>query len=302
MKKNMKKPNLFIVGAPKCGTTSMHKYLAQHPEIFMSSFKEPHYFSPDVNFFWRLKELPEYLSLFESAGNAKYLGESSPGYIYSEVASQQIKAFSPDSKIIIMLRNPPDMLYSLHGEFLLWKLEDILDFSEALAAQEERRQGKRIPKSSKEPNLLFYFDWVKYSIQVKRYFDIFSEKNVHIILFNELVKDTANVYRKTLEFLEVDPNVQAELKVRNAAKPLPNLAVRSFWCKYPYFVKILRDFFSDAWVDFILYDIGKLTQPQRPKNIDPELRLRLMKQFQPEIKELAHLLNWDEHTLQLWLQ
>ena len=298
----MSKPNLFIVGAPKCGTTSMHKYLAQHPEIFLSSYKEPHYFSPDVNFFWRFKELPKYLSLFESTGNVNYVGESSPGYIYSEVAPQQIKAFSPDAKIIIMLRNPPDMLYSLHGEFLLCRLENILDFSEALAAQEDRRQGKRIPSSCEEANLLFYFDWVKYSVQVKRYLDVFGKENVHIILFNELVENTANVYRQTLEFLGVDPNFEVELKVINAAKPLPNFAVRTFCCKYPYVIKNLRGLFSDPWVDFILYDIGKLTQPQRPKKIDPEVRLRLMKQFQPEIEALAHLLNWDDHRLQLWLQ
>ncbi|MCP2728272.1 sulfotransferase family protein [Limnofasciculus baicalensis] len=103
----MKKPNLFVVGAPKCGTTSMHNYLGQHPEIFMSSPKELHYFSRDIDCFTgKIKELYNYLQLFDSAGNAKYIGESSPEYLYSEVASQQIKELCSDAKIIIMLRNP----------------------------------------------------------------------------------------------------------------------------------------------------------------------------------------------------
>jgi hypothetical protein len=299
----MKKPNLFIAGAPKCGTTSMHNYLSQHPEIFMSSRKETHYFSSDIDCFpGRVKELSNYLQLFESAGNAKYIGESSPEYLYSEVAAQQIKEFCSDVKIIIMLRNPPDMLYSLHGDFLLWEDEDILDFSEALAAQEERKQGKKLPKSCKEAKFLLYFDWVKYSTQVRRYFKVFGEENVHVILFNEFVKDTANIYRQTLEFLGVDPNFPVKIKVRNPSKPLPNIAVRSLFCKYPYLVDKLESSSYADLVKFLFYDIGKFAQPQRPKKIDPELRLELMKHFQPEIEELASLLNWDEQRLQLWLQ
>ena len=299
----MKKPNLFVVGAPKCGTTSMHNYLGQHPEIFMCSLKETHYFSPDLDCFsGRIKEISDYLPLFDSAGHAKYIGESSPEYLYSEVAAKQIKEFCSDAKIIIMLRNPPDMLYSLHGDFLLWKDEDIFDFSEALAAQEERKKGRKLPKTCKEIKFLLYFDWVKYSTQVRRYFKMFGKENVHIILFNEFVKDTANIYRQTLEFLGVDPNFPVEIKVKNPSKPLPNIAVRSLFRKYPGFVDKLE---SSSYVDlvtFLFYDIGKIGQPQRPNKIDPELRLKLIKHFQPEIEELASLLNWDEQRLQLWLE
>lgn len=302
----MKKPNLFIVGAPKCGTTSMHNYLGQHPEIFMSDPKELHYFSPDVDYFpQKIKGLSNYLQFFDSAGDAKYIGESSPEYLYSEVAAQQIKEFCSDAKIIIMLRNPPDMLYSLHGDLLLWKDEEILDFSEALAAQEERKQGRKIPKSSKsgkEIKFLLYFDWVKYSTQVRRYFKMFGKENVHIILFNEFVKDTASIYCQTLEFLGVEPDFPVEKKVKNPSKPLPNIAVRSFFRKYPNLVEKLESSSYADLVKFLFYDIGKFGQPQRPKKIDPELRLKLMKHFQPEIEELASLLNWDEQRLQLWLQ
>ena len=299
----MKKPNLFVVGAPKCGTTSMHDYLGQHPEIFMSSRKELHYFSQDINSFpGKIKELSDYLRLFDSAGDAKYMGESSPEYLYSEVAAQQIKEFCSEAKIIIMLRNPPDMLYSLHGDFLLWKDEDILDFSEALAAQEERKQGRKLPKSCNDRKFLLYFDWVRYSTQVRRYLNVFGKENVHIILFNEFHNDTANIYRQTLEFLGVDPNFTVKIKVKNASKPLPNIAVRSFFCKFPHFVDRLESSSYADWVKFLFYDLGKFAQPQRPNKIDPELRLKLIKHFQPEIEELANLLNWNEQRLQLWLQ
>ena len=299
----MEKPNLFVVGAPKCGTTSIHDYLGQHPEIFMSPRKELHYFAQDIsNLSGEMKTVTDYLQFFNSAGNAQYRGESSPEYLYSEVAFQKIKALCPDAKIIITLRNPPDMLYSLHGDYLLWQDEDILDFSEALAAQEDRKQGRRMPKGRHDIKFLMYFDWVKYATQVKRYFEAFGQENVHIILFNELLQDTPKIYRQMLEFLGVDPDFVPKVMVKNPSKPLPNKIVRSFFRKYPLFIEKLE---SSAYVNLakvIFYDIGQIGQKQRPKKMDSELRLKLMQHFQPEIDELASLLGWSEQRLQHWLK
>ena len=113
------KPDFFIVGAPKCGTTALYTYLKQHPEIFMSPQKEPQFFANDVlgdrrhTCTWA-----EYLSCFAAARGAKRIGEASVAYLGSPCAPKQIKMFNPAAKIIIMLRNPVDMMHSLHNQRL----------------------------------------------------------------------------------------------------------------------------------------------------------------------------------------
>ena len=93
------KPNFFIVGAPKCGTTSLHEYLQRHPDVFMPFFKEPHFFGSD------LVRLPlsrqfrakpgRYLKLFRDARGEKRIGESSPWYLASQRAADEIHAYDP---------------------------------------------------------------------------------------------------------------------------------------------------------------------------------------------------------------
>ena len=125
-----RKPDFFIVGAPKCGTTSMFHYLRQHPQIFMPDNKEPHYFGKDLikmsdEF---IDNEDEYLNLFKDAKSDQKLGEASTFYLYSKSAYKEIKEYNPDAKIIIMLRNPIDFLHSLHSQLLFSGYEDELDF------------------------------------------------------------------------------------------------------------------------------------------------------------------------------
>ena len=117
----IKIPNLFIVGAMKSGTSSLHNYLATHPEIYMSEFKEPQYFA-DLGKDISRNQFPTeeaYLSLFKNAGNAKIIGESSTNY--SKIPEftgvpQRIKAFSPEAKIIYIMRDPIERALSHYWE------------------------------------------------------------------------------------------------------------------------------------------------------------------------------------------
>src|SRR6266545_5937438 len=133
----MRRPDFFIVGAPKCGTTALNDYLKDHPEIFISARKELHFFGSDLVFRGprRITE-QEYLSFFAPARHEKRLGEASVWYLYSQQAAAEIKAFSPAARIIIMLRNPVDMMYSLHSQRLYNGRETISDFAKALATEE----------------------------------------------------------------------------------------------------------------------------------------------------------------------
>lgn len=123
-----RKPNLFLVGEQKAGTSSLHKMLSMHPEIAMSHLKEPGYFCTDFheesdryhknNKYFSYRNINDYLKLFESHGKEDYLGESSSIYFYSATALSNIAAFNKDAKIVLLLRDPVTFLPSLHSQYI----------------------------------------------------------------------------------------------------------------------------------------------------------------------------------------
>ena len=116
----MKKPNFFLIGGPKCGTTSLQEYLAQNPKIFMCTPKEPCYFDSDLPWPDSPKTEREYMRLFENANDSHMaVGEASTNYLYSAVAVEKILRFNPCAKFIVMVRNPIDMAISLHSYSVL---------------------------------------------------------------------------------------------------------------------------------------------------------------------------------------
>jgi hypothetical protein len=223
----MRKPNFFIVGAPRCGTTSMYTYLRQHPEIYVSAHKEPHFFGSDLTPLPGAIREPElYGELFAGAGDRSRVGEASVWYLSSTKAASEIRSFAPDARILILLRAPHRMLESLHGLFLRTGNEDLPTLEKALAAEPERRLGHRIPPGAYLPEALLYTDIARYAAQVERYLDAFGRENVHCIVFDDMVRDTAAVYRQALEFLGVDPGFEAELDPRRANERVRMMAIR----------------------------------------------------------------------------
>jgi hypothetical protein len=223
----MRKPNFFIVGAPRCGTTSMYAYLRQHPEIYVSAHKEPHFFGSDLSPLpGAIREEELYRELFAGAGDRPSVGEASVWYFLSARAAAEIRAFAPEARILILLRAPHQMLESLHSLFLRTGNEDLPTFEEAFAAEPERRLGRRIPPGAYLPEGLLYTDVARYAAKVERYLDTFGRENVHCIVFDDLVRDTAAVYRRTLEFLGVDPGFEAELDPRRANERVRMMAIR----------------------------------------------------------------------------
>ncbi len=291
---NPRRPNFFIVGAPKCGTTSMVEYLRQHPDVFMPP-KELHFFGSDINHNPKgLVTQEDYLNHFSKARDEKMTGEKSVWYLYSKKAASEIKKFSPHAKIIIHIRNPVDMLYSLHGHNLRSDRENIINFEKALEAEEDRRKGLRIPKRTVDfPQHLFYSEIPLYTEQIKRYVEAFGWKQLHIIVFDDLVNNTLKVYRDVLRFLEVDDQFTPDLKVHN-----PGRQVKS---------PIVRDLIMNSWIRTVarkflpittrrrmgqtLYHWNISNKPKPPMN--KHIRKRLQKQFAPEVKRLSKLLDRD---------
>lgn len=292
----MIRPNFFIVGAAKCGTTSMYEYLRVHPEVFMPEKKEPYFFGRDLEIadYWAIRDETQYLSLFTDAGQATRVGEASVWYLPSQQAAQEIKQFDPQAKIIIMLRNPVDMAYSLHGQFLFSSNEDIVDFQEAWDAQSDRQRGQRIPPTSHFPRGLQYTQMATYSPQVQRYLDVFGPQAVHVIIFDDLISDTQTVYQRVIDFLEIDPDFRPDFSVANAAKPLRNLPAKRFLKSYPRVEKALGATLSPSIRHCVGNTLTKiLKQPSRGKKLSPDLRRELMSQFRPDIDQLSSLIDRD---------
>ncbi len=286
------KPNFFIVGAPKCGTTAMNDYLAQHPEIFIPDIKEVHFFGSDLPFTkGALRDEGAYRALFAGATEPRR-GEASVWYLYSSTAAEEIHTFNPDAKIIVMLRNPADMLYSQHSQFLYNGNEDILDFREALAAESERKAGRRVPASAHLIDGLFYSETVRYAEQLGRYFEVFGRENVHIILYDDFRADLPGTYRETLRFLGVRDDFAPEFAVVNPNKRARSKVLRDFVQTPPESVKRLgRLFFPRSLRQRVMKGLeGANVRYEARAPLEPELRLELTRRFTPEVEKLSHLL------------
>ncbi len=291
----VKRPEIFIVGAFKAGTTALYEYLRAHPNIFMSTPKEPMYFGGDLTPRYKRMSEAEYLALFKRAADGQHAGEASPWYLYSTAAAREIHDFNHAARIIVMLRNPVDVMYSQYSQLVFNQREDLTDFSAALAAEPDRRAGRRLPAGAIRPEALFYRHSVRFAEQVQRYLDVFGRPGVHFVVFDDLVADPRAVYRATLEFLGVDPTFQVDLSVYN-----PNRRARSGRLQGAIFnpppalrgvVGRLRQMpiahrLRDALVS------ANSAQAARP-TMDPELRRSLTAEFAPQVTELGELVGRD---------
>lgn len=194
----VRKPDFFVVGAAKSGTSSLYNYLAQHPAVFMAEPKEPHFFSeyrPPVE---EVRHLDEYLDLFQDVPDSVRAGEASTSYLYSEIAAHNIDRFRPDAKIIAVLRDPVSRAYSQYWNQVQEGVEP-LSFEEALAAEPERiEQGWWYG--------FHYVEGGRYAGQVERYMDIFGRESVKVYLLEDLQQDASGVCRDIFSFLRVDPD------------------------------------------------------------------------------------------------
>jgi hypothetical protein len=282
------------VGAPKCGTTAMNDYLAQHPDIFMAK-KEIHYFGSDLKTRVKISEA-EYLQHFSEAANKKITGEASVWYLFSKTAAAEIKKFSPEAKILIMLRNPVQVLHSLHSQHLYDGNEDVTDFETALNLDDERKKGNSIPDSLDFFQLPPYRDSVLFAQQVKRYLDSFGRENVHIILYEDFITNTEKSVKGTLNFLGVDNKIQVEYNVIN-----PNKKIRFFslhrLLKNPSsgFKKIIRIIlpFKKLRHRVMAYLFTWNTKIKARDKLSDQVSVRLKAEFAEDINSLGKIISRD---------
>jgi hypothetical protein len=201
-------PDLFIVGAPKCGTTALTRYLEGHPQVFMAGRKDLHHFGSDLQMRHRpCADRAAYLQHFAGAGPAHLrLGDSSVWYLYSQRAAAEIAAFNPQARPIILLREPVSMMYALWGQLRYNSVhdEDIDDFALAMAAEADRATGRRLPPRTPLPEGLLYRRVASFAEQVDRYFRAFGRERVLVLLQDDLKTDAEGTWGRVLDFLGLD--------------------------------------------------------------------------------------------------
>lgn len=234
------KPNLFIVGAAKAGTTALQKNLGEHPDIYFSPIKEPHFFSTDISVsafregFRQdvaldmdeylkndplpqhhqafLREASHYNELFREVKSQPVVAEASASYLWSAVAAVNIHRFNPQSKIIILLRNPTDRAFSHYlMDFRMGYTR--LNFTEALLADNEL-------KNRHWGNANLYVDLGLYAAQVKRYLDVFPREQLLLIWHKEFSDDIDTTSKWIFDFLDLD-NQGVDLSQRHNVARVP---------------------------------------------------------------------------------
>lgn len=288
------RPDFFIVGAPKCGTTAMDAYLKQHPEIFVPDAKELHHFGRDLVMNRHRDDRAQYLARFAGRGpQHTRAGEASVWYLWSRTCARELYEFDPESRIVIMLRDPVEVMYSQHSQAIVNALgdEDILDFEQALAAEPDRAAGRRIPRHCTFADGLRYRAIADFAPQVRRYFDVFGRDRVHIIIFDDFRADTAGVYRDLLRFLEVDDAFEPAIEVVNANQVVGSHKVRRLQKMIP---PGLKDLVPDRARRRVSETISRanITYKKRPP-MDPELRRRLSAELAGQVEALSELLGRD---------
>lgn len=208
-------PNLFILGAAKAGTTTLHDCLAAHPEIYMTRVKEPQFFSHDDVY---SRGIDWYRDEF-FAGSAAYRvrGESTPHYLFYEKAAQRIAKDLPTSalRFIVMVREPVARAYSLYWNMVAEGMED-LSFEQALAAEDERSRDVALQHEGAVS--VQYVQSSLYARQIKTYLKYFGREQFHVVVLEDFKQAPERVLDEICAFLGVAPfGVLPQVGSSNAA-------------------------------------------------------------------------------------
>lgn len=286
-------PNFIIIGAAKCGTTSLCHYLDQHPQIFMSPEKEPRFFAPE--FYTKYTNGPvrrgslrpkmswqEYKGLFKGVKNEKAIGEASTEYLFLPEVSKRIKSALPDVKLITILRNPADRAFSAYCYQLRDGCEN-LSFSEALADEEKRTQENWRPGWLYKQNG-FYFE------QLSRYFSHFEKHQIKIYLYEELDSKPLETLASIFNFLEVSLDFVPDLSRKNVSAVPKNLFLNQL-LSHQSLLYELKTYFPKP-VKLLSRYIKQKNRSPKP-NLPNEIRKQLVDIYREDILKLQDLIDRD---------
>lgn len=209
-------PDFYVVGAPKCGTTSLHRYLRQHPGVFVPDVKEPNFFCSDFPSIQKYKSLEDYSTLFEPAQENQLVGEASPWYLYSKTAIQNILDVQPDAKFIVMLRNPVDAVISYYRYMRYYLVEDRNAILDAVLLEDWGGKAKTLIRHRHANPYLKYRGIFSYAEQVERIQKLVPKENLLILFFEDFFSSPAKNFGQVLNFLGL-PEWPIKIEAHNTA-------------------------------------------------------------------------------------
>ena len=217
----MTRTSFFIVGAPKCGTTSLAAWMAEHPSVYMSPLKEPAYYASDLKV--ERPDARQYAALFAAASDVHLaVGEASTCYLFSRVAVASILEREADPRFIVCLRNPIDMARSLHQQEVFGLNENVRSFEEAWRLQDARN----IPRTCREPWLLRYKARCLLGEQVERLLQQTGRDRVLFLLLEDIRADPRAEHLRVLRFLDLPDDGRVQFPVLNKAKETRSALVK----------------------------------------------------------------------------
>jgi len=308
-RKRPREPNFFIVGAAKAGTTSLYHYLRQHPDVFMPADKEPWHFcaipepAPFSND--RYRDFDKYLELFADAGRCKAIGEASVSYLISSGAEDRIFARYPHARIIIVLRNPADRVYSWYNFLCQYGIEPGLSLERALADEEQRIKiaaARRATWFVDECVLYFHFGLISHHIQ--RWVNRFPKNQIQFLLFDDLKARPKETTRAVFEFLGVDPSfVPASFKVHNPTWFPLSIHLQHFFASrsrvHPFLPSGGPTRFFDREVIPRVCRANAILGGLRRRRFNPWTRRDLLNRYRDDIRKTEELIG---RSLQGWLK
>ena len=225
-------PDFIIIGAAKCGTTSLYDYMIQHPDIYSASRKEIHYFDLHRTGWYRSNFPTIFFKKRVKNNNKQFVtGEATPNYLFFPNVPKEVHKMCPNVKLIILLRNPVDRAYSHYHHQIRKKLlppreneRENLSFDDAVKSEKERLDGEweNIYKDKSYPNEKFrnfsYLSRGNYFEQIERWMEYFPKKQFLIIKTEELNTDTQNILNKVFTFVGVTNFQVKDLKKLNTGK------------------------------------------------------------------------------------
>ncbi|NOR70224.1 MAG: hypothetical protein GQ532_11140 [Methylomarinum sp.] len=290
MKKDVIKPNFFIVGAAKTGTTSLWMYLKQHPGVFMPESivdKEPSYYCDSYGH----TDYDKYLQLFKSAGCCKAVGEASNAYLTSPESANWIRKEVPDAKIIIVLRNPVDRAYSLYRWMVNHGYERVYPFERALEIENERKYDVSFYQHNPQYYYNYlYFESGLYYEQLERYFNAFPAEQIKVILLDDLNNKSVETVQDIYHFLECEPSFVPTIKVYNKAEMCPASVTLHFKLR-----TFERRFYNKAIgkMAHYLFEMNMKIYKQNWSKLSFSTGELLLKKYQSELEAIESLISRD---------
>jgi hypothetical protein len=288
-------PNLFLAGVPKAGTTSLHRYLDQHPDVHMSSEKETYFF----NRVWDelgddeealAREREDYLALFEDAGSARVRGESTPGYFAHPEAVHRIHDTVPEARAVVSLRDPVERAFS---EYLMNRREGVWERPLAEMVEHELEAG---PENRTDGLLWTGF----YARHLERWQATLGGDRVHVLLLDELEEDPHAVLRGIARFLEIDPEPMDAVDTETRHNPyrVPRGPLAGWLLDSEAVRRAARALVPEP----VRIALGERVLSKRPEKptMDPDVRHRLEELYRPEVERLAEALDREPPWLATW--